>query len=404
MSDSTDDRGAAEEGGLLAQLREANRLKDELLAALSHDLRAPLNVILGWSTLLQEATDLDFLRRGLSTIRRNANAQMGLLDEIADMANVVSGTLGTRPVMMELAGVVREGLDAARTLASAKGVHVAVDRFDDPVVLVGDPARLGQVVWSVLSNAVKFSDAGGRVSVALTQEGAEVRLLVHDEGPGIDPARLPHVFEPFRRGGAPARQDGSLGLGLAIARHIVELHGGRIAASSDSPRRGALFSVTLPVRAFVPARAPDESGRPEGLPATAPAARLDGGRILDGEDEADARELLELLLRERGAIVESAARAEEARRSLASSRPDVIISDIGMPDEDGYAFLRAVRSLPEDAGGTTPAIALTAYSRTEDRLRALAAGYSKHLAKPIERAKLLEEVQALLALERRGAN
>lgn len=399
--DLTESRKVWEDRERLAELRETSRLQDELFAALSQELRAPMNVILGWSTLLQESRDLEFLHKGLVTIRRNANAQLALLDEIVDMARVVCGTLRTDPVAMDFSAVVREALDAAGTLAGAKGVVIALNRFDDPIVLVGDPNRLGQVAWNVLSNAVKFSDAGGRVVVSLMQEGATVQLRVEDEGLGIDPNLLPHVFEPFRRTGAPATRDAGLGLGLAIARNIVEQHGGRISAASDGARRGAVFSVALPIRAFVPARAADEAGGPGDRPPAPPQARLDGVRILVVEDEADARELLELLLRERGAIVQSAARAEDARRSLASSRPDVIISDIGMPDEDGYAFLRAVRSLPEDAGGATPAIALTAYSRAEDRLRALAAGYSRHLAKPIERTKLLEEVYTLLEVGKR---
>jgi PAS domain S-box-containing protein len=404
--DLSGSRGVDEDRELLARLREAGRAKDALFSALSHELRGPMNVILGWATLLQEATDIDVLHRGLTTVRRSANAQLARLDEILDMSRVVSENLPMRPVAMDLSTVIRNALDAVRPLASAKGVSLTLERFDDPVLLVGDGDRLSQVAWNLLSNAVKFTEAGGRVFVSLCKEGAAVQLSVRDDGPGIDPGRLAHLFEPFR-GEASTTRGSGLGLGLAIARHIVERHGGRIFAASEGHHRGATFSVTLPIRALVPpphAKMDDEEGAPSGrLPEAAPF-RLDGVRVLVVEDEADARELLELLLRERGAIVESAARAEDARRWLASSRADLIISDIGMPEEDGYAFLRTIRSLPEDAGGATPAIALTAYSRTEDRLRALAAGYSRHLAKPIERTKLLEEVHALLQVGKRQAS
>jgi CheY-like chemotaxis protein len=280
-----------------------------------------------------------------------------------------------------------------RLAAEAKGVSLTLAVDERPLTILGDPTRLQQILWNLLSNAVKFTPAGGKIGVELEAGEKRVNLSVTDTGEGIEPAFLPHVFERFRQAdGSTARRTGGLGLGLAIARHLVELHDGQINVESAGKDRGTTFSVSLPLAGTTDAAAPPFAPPP---PVEIPALRLDGVRVLVVEDEADARELVGALLGSRGARVELTASAAEACAKLQDELPDVILSDIGMPDVDGYAFLRKLRSSPREQGGAIPAVALTAYASAQDRRRALEAGYSHHLPKPVDTEELVRVLGAL---------
>ncbi len=369
---------------------EASRARDEFLATVSHELRTPISAVLGWVQLLRGgAVPADQQARAIETIERNTRAQVHLIEDILDFSRIVAGRLRLAAAPVDLVGVVEAAIDTVRPAAEARGVRVLASLDPDAGALRGDASRLQQVAWNLLSNAVKFTPRGGRVFVRLTREGAHVELAVADTGQGIDPRFLPRVFDRFaQQETSAARRQGGLGLGLAIARHLVELHGGTVRAESDGEGHGATFVVRLPMAPPAPVPTP-----PTALPAARPslpgAPGLRARRVLVVDDEPDARELIRAILESGGASVDTAASAEEAFAALRASPPDVLVSDVGMPREDGYSLIKRVRALSIEQGGRTPAVALTAYARAEDRARALAAGFDHHVTKPVEPQELL---------------
>jgi PAS domain S-box-containing protein len=380
----------------------ASRAKDEFLATVSHELRTPLNAILGWSTLLKDRlTDAAFVKP-IHVIHRNAQRQVRLIDDIMDVSRVITGKLRLDAKPTDLVAITREAIEVIRPSAVAKQIDIEFAPTGDHFLLVADSERLQQVAWNLLSNAVKFTDAGGKVLLSLRQERASVILSVTDTGKGIEPEFLPFVFERFKQAdSSTTRRVGGLGLGLALVRHIVELHGGQVAAASEGPGKGAQFTITLPIRAVIP-NTPESTPRARASPPPAlPASALNGVRVLVVDDEPDALDLIAAVLRDAGASVETARSAAEGFGSFKRTRPDVLVSDIGMPDEDGFCFIRRVRSLSEREGGAVPSLALTAFAREEDRTRAIAAGYTTHIGKPVDPAALATAV-AHLASEPNG--
>lgn len=394
--DLTERRRAEEERLRLAQEQEANRMKDEFLATISHELRTPLNAILGWSSLLCDSVSDPGTAKALEKIRRNAQAQARIVEDVLDVSRIITGKMRIETRPTNFAAIVTESLDIVRPAAEAKSIELSVQCADRPLMVLGDPARLQQVMWNLLSNAVKFTEAGGHVRVSVEQVGASIHLTVHDDGLGIEPAMLSHVFERFWQADSSiTRRFGGVGLGLSIVRHIVELHGGTVSAHSFGLGQGASFFVTLPVRAVapVPEQARDEA--PGAAAREATRARLDGLRVLVVDDEPDTRELVNAMLCQRGAEVHVASSASEALGALAAARPHVIVSDIRMAEQDGCTLPRSVRAMPRDAGGSTPAIALTATTGGESQRLALEAGYDEHLGKPINPETLVRLVRKL---------
>ncbi|HEV2864536.1 MAG TPA: PAS domain S-box protein [Pyrinomonadaceae bacterium] len=405
-SDITERKRAEEERErLLREAQEANRLKDEFLATVSHELRTPLTAILGWAHLLRGGgLKAGAVSKALETIERNARSQSQLIDDLLDVSRIVTGKLRLDVVPVSPSTFIDAAVEAVRPAAEAKGVRLQklIDTGVQTVMV--DPARLQQVVWNLLTNAVKFTPRGGLVQMRLERVNSQVEMSVTDTGAGIDPEFLPHVFERFRQADQrTTRQHGGLGLGLAIVRHLVELHGGTVRADSGGEGAGSTFTVSLPVAPIHRREEAQEGARPaaiETLPAHECPERLDGLRVLVVDDEPDARELLAVGLGQCGAEVVTASSAHEALRAMAGGAFDVLVSDIGMPGEDGYELIRMVRALPAGGGGGTPAVALTAYARTEDRLRAMRAGFEMHVSKPVE---LTELVVVVANLARRGS-
>jgi len=384
----------------LEELQRASLAKDEFLATMSHELRTPLNAIVGWSNLLRNgAVAGPQIPKALETIERNARIQARLIDDMLDLARIEQGKLVLSVGPTEMVRVVEAALDAVRPAAELKGVRLQ-PVLDSHATIVGDADRLQQVVWNLLSNAIKFTPPGRRVQVRLHREQSHVELVVADDGRGIDPAFLPHVFDRFRQADAKiSRAVGGLGLGLAIVRSIVHLHGGTVRAESDGEGRGATFTVrlpTAPLRADFsrPATAGDASQ--PATPSFECPPELPGLRILVVDDEHETRELLTYLLEKCDCVVTVAAGAEEALDKLRDATFDVLISDVGMPGMDGYALIRSVRARSPGGGSRVPAVALTAYARAEDRTMALRAGFDMHLAKPIETAELLVVIATLV--------
>jgi PAS domain S-box-containing protein len=373
----------------------ANRTKDEFLATVSHELRTPLNAVLGWSRLLRGgALDETKRERALETIERNALAQVRLIEDLLDVSRIVSGKLRLNVQSVELASVIESAVDAVRPAADAKGIRLGVLLDRDAGPIMGDGGRILQVASNLLTNAVKFTPKGGRVTVQLRRVASSVELDVTDTGQGIPPEFLPHVFERFRQAdGTSTRAHGGLGLGLSIARTLVELHGGTLEAFSEGEGRGATFLVRLPL---APLRGPAVQPDPpsSGSPLDCPP-ELEGLRVLVVDDEPDARELIGSVLEACRAVVTAVASAADALEEIRRAPPDVLLSDIGMPGDDGYALIRKVRALPPASGGRTPAIALSAYAQADDRKRALVAGFNMHLAKPVEPSELLVVVAHL---------
>jgi signal transduction histidine kinase/CheY-like chemotaxis protein len=367
----------------------ANRLKDEFLATLSHELRTPLNAILGWVALLQAGkTDPRTLERAMTVIERNARAQAQLVDDLLDVSRIITGKLALDLRAVDLPAVLQEVADAIRPAAEAKGIEVEVEVEEGMPRLKADPARLQQMVWNLVSNAVKFTPGEGRVWIRARRRDRRVEIEVEDRGSGIDEAFLPHVFERFRQqDSSTTRAHGGLGLGLAIVRHLVELHGGEVEAESPGQGQGALFRIRLPLR---PAPEADEEARPDEV-----AGDLGGLRVLLVEDEPDARELYRVILEENGARVVDVASAAEALVSFEVAPPDVLVSDIGLQGTDGYELIARIRSLPAAQGGSVPAVALTAYAGKEHERRALAAGFQMHVSKPVAAGELVALVREL---------
>ena len=389
------------ENTLNAEARESNRLKDEFLTTLSHELRTPLSAILGWTrTLRSGQADPDRTGHGLEVIERNVRAQAKLIDDLLDVSRIITGKVRLAVRTVTLNPIIEAAMDAMRPAAEAKEIEIAFERdvLEGEDTVVGDPDRLQQVVWNLFSNAIKFTPQRGRVMVTLARRDALFEIRVSDTGKGIRPDFLEHVFDRFRQAdSSTARTHGGLGIGLAIARHLVELHGGTIAAESAGENAGATFTVTLPVVAVglegmeEPPRSPDELAPV----ASRRLADLTGLTALVVEDEPDGRELLTESLKMSGARVEAVASAAEALETLKARVPDVLVSDIGLPGEDGYVLMKRLRRLPEAQGGRIPALAVSAYVREEDRVRARSVGFDGHLAKPFEPADLVSAVARL---------
>lgn len=373
------------------------RMKDEFLATLSHELRTPLNAILGWTQVLRRprsGTEPD-LKHGLEVIERNARAQIQLVDDLLDLSRIMSGRFRLDLKRLESADVLRGALESAVPAATAKGVQLDSDIPVEAGIIVADAGRLQQVAWNLLSNAIKFTPRGGSVHVTLKQVGTQVELTVTDSGIGIPPQFLPHVFDRFsQQDSTTSRSYSGLGLGLAIAKQLVELHGGSIFAQSEGEGRGATFVITLPLATAF--RHVDAGGADDDAPTDDKTAlpRLDRLSVLIVEDEPDARELVGRILETHGARVTLAASAEEALKILDVSTPDVLVSDIGMPGMDGYQLMRRIRSI-EPKGRRLPALALTAFARAEDRKRVMLAGFQSHLAKPFDVNELVLLVSSL---------
>ena len=388
-------------------VESANRSKDEFLAILSHELRTPLNAILGWAEILQggEASRAE-VREGVEIIERNARSQARLVEDVLEVSRIICGKVRLNVVPLDLASVVDAALTSARPTASAKGITLS--REVEPVdrLISGDPDRLQQVVWNLLSNALKFTPRGGQVGVRVRLRGDSAEIQVKDTGVGIKEDFLPYVFERFRQSDASStRSHGGLGLGLSITRHLVEMHGGTVSAASAGDGQGAVFTVLLPLESQPAANAPIAGGespvQTERADVAAPAAlpSLEGRRVLVVDDEADSRRLLVHLLSRTHAIVREAESVSAALAALQDWSADVLISDIAMPGEDGYGLIRRLRQSAEVEWRTLPAIALTAFARTEDREAALAAGFQMHLAKPFQPLTLLTAVASLASVE-----
>ena len=383
--------------------QESSRLKDEFLATMSHELRTPLNAILGWANLLTKGSlDDESKAQALETIERNARSQVRLIEDLMDISRIITGKLrlDVRPV--SLADVIEEAINAVRPTAEAKNIRMQVllDPAAGPVS--GDPDRLQQVMWNLLSNSLKFTPKGGRVQVRLERINSHIEIIVGDSGQGIEAEFLPHVFDRFRQADSTnTRTVGGLGLGLAIVRQLVELHGGTIQATSAGKGQGATFAVSLPVAAVHETKNARRADKERVHPRAGGSVALDcppplmGLKVLVVDDELDARELIIAVLTQCDAIVTAATSVPEALEAIAHDQPDILISDIGMPDEDGYSLIKKVRALSPQCGGRIPAVALTAYARAEDRIKALDSGFQMHAPKPIEPAELAAIVASL---------
>jgi signal transduction histidine kinase/CheY-like chemotaxis protein len=378
-----------------AELERAGRLKDEFLATVSHELRTPLNAVLGWAHLLRGSPgDPAIFERAVDTIERNALAQGRIISDLLDVSNLVAGVLKMEPGPIDLATAVYEVVESLRGTAEAKRIQLDLELDAAAGQVRGDPARLRQVAWCLVANALKFTPRHGRVVVRLESSGSDLLLTVQDNGEGIPAEFLGHVFDGFRQADAsPARHQGGLGLGLALARHLVDLHGGSIVVRSAGEGHGACFAVRLPRMA----------GPADGQGVTAvpgEALRLEGVRILLVDQDANVQEILGTGLRQRGAIVEVAPTARAALDAVRHRLPHAMVADIGLPDESGYTLIRRIRALPSAEGGALPALALTGYARVEDRIRALLAGYHMHVPKPVNPIEVGVAVARLLRSQR----
>ena len=382
---------------------QANHLKDEFLATVSHELRTPLNAVLGWARMLgSKQLPPDRARHAIATIERNATALAHIIDDLLDVSRIVAGTLRLAPQPVDLVAVAQAALDAVRPLAATKNVQLAFSPdLRGNRTVSGDAGRLQQVIWNLLANAIKFTPEGGRVDVFIERSNDHMEVRVVDTGQGISPDFLPHVFERFRQADdATTRRHTGLGLGLAIVRQLVELHGGTVHAASEGVGRGATFTVRLPISAGE-AQGGQAAALGERRTAASAASpmprlpRLDELRILVVDDNADGRTLTSLVLTQAGASVKAVASVREALQMLEVERPDALVSDIGLPDEDGYALIRQIRQYEAEHGGFLPAVALTGYARAEDRARILAAGFQAHVPKPVEPVELTAAIATI---------
>jgi signal transduction histidine kinase len=389
----------------------ANRLKDEFLATVSHELRTPLNAIFGWSRMLRGGRlDALSVAHAVETIERNAKAQEQIIEDILDVSRIITGKIRLDVSPIEIVPVLEAAVDALQPTAEARQVRLQMVLDTKPSLVLGDAGRLQQIVWNLLSNAIKFTSKGGRVQLALERVNSHIEIKVTDTGQGISKEFLPYVFERFRQAdSSTTRKYGGLGLGLAIVRHLTELHGGTVAAESPGEGQGATFIVRLPLA--VVREGESTLNQPQHLRFHQPleddispesSEDLAGVRVLVVDDEADARDLLTVILRQYGADVKAAGSTPAALGTLKEWLPDVLVSDIGMPDQDGYALIREVRALSLEQGGDTPAIALTAYARSEDRLKALRSGFHVHVAKPVEPTELSATIAGLVRFYRRA--
>jgi PAS domain S-box-containing protein len=390
----------ASERAARSAAEHANRMKDEFLATLSHELRTPLNAIVGWSQLLKAGYDEKDLEQGLATIERNARLQTRLIEDLLDMSRIISGKLRLDIQRVMPSKIIEAATESIRPAAQAKGINL--EQILDPNAgpVAADPGRLQQIVWNLLSNAIKFTPKGGRIQVQLARVNSHVELSVADNGQGIAPQFMPYLFDRFRQADpSTTRRHGGLGIGLAITKQLVDLQGGEISAHSDGEGHGASFRVALPLYVL---RGDLDKGDGE---FTRTAAAMDalkvsrmtlqGLKILVVDDEQDARDLIKRMLEGCNASVITAGSAAEAMPILQSQKPDVLVSDIGMPEIDGYEFIKQVRSMLPEEGSKTPAVALTAFARSEDRTRALMAGYQVHVSKPVEASELLATVASV---------
>lgn len=388
------ERAAVENKRLYGKAEESSGLKEEFLATISHELRTPLSAILGWTRMLRLGQlSPENSAKALDTIERNARAQAQLVDDLLDVSRIITGKLRMDVRPADPNTFIDAAVEAVRPAADAKGVHVQKVIDTSAISIPGDLVRLQQVVWNLLSNAIKFTPRGGHVQIRSERVNSNLEIIVSDTGQGIPSNFLPHVFDRFRQADQKtSRLHGGMGLGLAIVRHLVELHGGTVCANSEGEGKGATFTVMLPITPVYQVDASGSRVHPAAsdlLPPDEITDRLDGLRILVVDDEADTRELLRQGLEYCGAKVKGAGSVAEALAALATEVPDILISDIGMPGWDGYELIRCVRELPASKGGKVAAIALTAYTRVEDRLHALRAGYDMHVPKPVELAELV---------------
>ncbi|MEP0776310.1 ATP-binding protein [Microcoleus sp. ZQ-A2] len=373
------------------EAERANRIKDEFLAVLSHELRSPLNPILGWSKLLQ-SRKLDETKtvQALATIERNAKLQSELIEDLLDVSRILQGKLSLNVAPVNLASIIRAAMETVRLAAEAKSIKVEASLAPDVGLVSGDSTRLQQVIWNLLSNAVKFTPPGGQVNIRLERLDSCAHITVSDTGQGIAPDFLPYVFDYFRQANATTtRKFGGLGLGLAIVRHLVELHGGTVRAESPGEGQGATFVVRLPLMP-TPLKANPDEGSPD------QPLDLNGIKILVVDDETDSREFVAFLLEQQGAQVRAASSAHEALIALTQAKPDLLLSDVGMPDMDGYMLIQQVRALAPEQGGKIPAIALTAYAGETNQQQVIAAGFQKHISKPIEPEVLVQAISSLI--------
>jgi len=380
---------------LRADAERSARLKDEFLTTISHELRTPLNAIIGWSSLLRRGTlDQAMTERGIAAIERNATSQAQLIEDLLDVSHIVSGNLHLDVKPITLSAVIKAAMDSVQPAADARGIQLHT--IFDPAVdqINGDAGRLQQVIWNLLSNSIRFTSREGHVTIKVEGADSMAQITVTDTGEGISEEFLPFVFDRFKQAdGSITREHGGLGLGLAIARYLTEMHGGTITAASAGKGRGATFTIRLPlaiVAGVVAVNSAKEAATelpPRELPD------IQGIRVLVVDDDADTREMLRTVLERHGARVTTASSARDTLAVLPALKPDVLVSDIGMPEEDGYALIRRVRALSSEQGGDIPAIALTGYVRVEDRIRALAAGYQMFVPKPVE----IGELSAIIA-------
>lgn len=379
-----------------AESERANRIKDDFVAVVSHELRTPLNAILGWTDVLLQGRPDAQMVRGLEVIRRNTQVQAQLIGDLLDISRVVSGKLLLDVRSLDLVGVIEAAIETVQHAADARGVKIEKHLGTKAAVTIGDPARLQQVVWNLLSNAIKFTPSGGRIDVDMRRVGSRMEVAVADDGMGIEPEMLDRIFDRFHQQHGPTtRRHGGLGLGLAIVRHLVELHGGEVWAQSRGPDQGATFTVSLPL--VVADLTYGTGGGPDaGVPID--QHTLQDIRVLVVEDEADNRDLIRRMLEAHGAQVFTAATASEAIAQASNQRPDILVSDIGLPDVDGYELIRRIRRLEAEGLDSIPAVALTAFARSEDRTRALRAGYQAHIAKPVEPAELIATLASFVDL------
>jgi signal transduction histidine kinase/CheY-like chemotaxis protein len=373
---------------------EASRLKDVFLATLSHEIRTPLNAVIGWTRILRTQPSVRSRAHALDVIERNAMSQMRLVEDLLDMARIISGKLRLNIDTVTLEEVAQAAIDVVAPGAAAKNVTIDTTFAPALPAVSGDSERLQQVVWNLLSNALKFTESGGRVGLEITSDGANVRLTVRDNGQGVSPDFIPYVFDRFRQADASAsRRHGGLGLGLSLVRQIVELHGGTVGASSGGVKQGATVWISLPAVPDIERRTAPRS------PAAEPVT-LNGVSIMIVDDENDARELMVAMLENFGARVRPVAGAHEALRLLSEGTfaPDVLVSDVGMAETDGFELIRAIRKLDSPTLRSLPAIAVTAYANPEDRVKALVAGYQNHIPKPVDSAALAAAIAQLVAV------